>query len=1142
MKALQLPLPTGDLGLDIGNLQRAAADPAHSSWVSASAGSGKTKVLSDRVARLLLRGVLPQRILCLTFTKAAAAEMSVRLMNRLSTWATCGEEKLDAFLAELEGGPIDPARRLRARRLFALVLACPGGMRFQTIHSFAQELLSRFPLEAGVAPHFEVIEEAEAETLRREALHDAFEEAAEGKDEELSRALAHLVGLMAETSLEKILREVGKETARLEEAIARAGSLPALLENLRAALGLAADEDENRLRQEAVREGAFDREKLLQAGRALEAEGGKTSKSFAAVLLSWLEKDEAGRAEDLEAYSAALLTQDGTLRKNILAKGVLEKHPDVESVVKAEAERLSLLQDKLAALQMAAETRSLLTFALHVARLYADKKAARAALDYEDLVGKAEALLRREGIAPWVLYKLDGGIDHILLDETQDTNKGQWEIVRSLVDDYCAGLGARAEVNRTLFVVGDEKQSIYSFRGADAAMFFEAKTYFADGFKAAQKPFLEVPLNVSFRSAPAILRAVDAVFADEALRQGVSHAPVEHVPFRAQGAGRVELWPLFVEEEKGEAAQETWQPPASYETTRNPAVELADAIARKIRAWIEEGVAVYDRALGKERPVQAGDIMILVRKRDALVDHIVRALKAAHIPLAGVDRMVLKEQLAVMDLLALLSFALLPQDDLTLACVLRGPLIGASEEELMRLALGREGSLWESVKASDQKEIAAYLHGVLAKADAQTPLAMLMALLNKPCPADSRSGRRAILKRLGPEAEEAIDELLAAAEAFSARRSPSLQAFVQDMQEGETEVKRELEQAQGRVRLTSIHASKGLEAPICILPDTTSMPDRGKIPKLLWTEEGVPLYVPRETDVSLPQALREAAYEKQKEEDRRLLYVALTRAADRLVVCGHAKEKAKEGGWYALLSRAWGPLNQKETLPEVEKGIAPAILLADYALPAKIERPRKESGREKKSDLPAYFLAPPPPEPSPPRPLVPSRPSGQEPAAASPNAVEAMRRGKILHRLLQSLPELEPERRAAAGRRFLAHPQQALEALQQEETLKEVMALLQAPRFAPFFGPQSRAEVPLVGLAQGRLIAGQVDRLALVGEEVWILDYKTGHLPPEDEAVPAAYREQMEAYRDVLAQIYKGKKIRCFLLWTGGPVLVETGA
>lgn len=1128
----------------VNELQRLAAHPRLSAWVSASAGSGKTKVLADRVTRLLLDQVPPARILCLTFTRAAAAEMSIRLTKRLSKWATCDDATLDEELLDLLGSKPQSGLALASRQLFARVLACPGGMRIQTIHAFAQEILKRFPLEAGLPPHFTVMEDADTQNLRREAMMDMLRRASEGADEAAARALAHLSPLMAEDHLDELLKEIEAQADHLEAAFARHGGSEGVAAAQRSALGFAPDETVSGLYQQACREDAFDRAALTCAARALLEKGGKLYTPRGAAMCAWLEAaDVAGRMALFEDYMRAFFTKEGQPNARTANKEILESLPQVEETIRTETTRLTSVLERVQTLQTLESGAALLTLAQRMMEAYRARKAQRAALDYDDLIARAIAVMQRPGIGPWVLFKLDGGIDHILLDESQDTNPSQWKIVKALAEEFFAGEGAHEDAPRTLFVVGDEKQSIYSFLKADPEAFNAMRGFFAARIRAADKRFEEVPLNVSFRSAPAILRAVDAVFEAERTRAGVSRDPVQHRAFRAEGQGRVELWPLFEAQEEDDkktkraSAPALWNLPLGYEGSSDPAAQLAASLAAQIDAWVRAGTLVYDKDSKAQRPMTPGDVMVLVQRRGPFVDHLVRELKKRDVAVSGVDRMKLTQQLAVMDLLALLQFALLPEDDLNLACVLRGPLIGASEEDLMALAIGRgKDSLWQRLQGAQAYAAwRVYLEAFKQAAQTTPPLQLLVRVLSQPCPAEARSGRRALLGRLGPDAEDAIDELLGAAEAFCQRRVPSLQAFLHWITSTEAEVKRELEQAMGRVRITTVHASKGLEAPVVILPDTVRVPQKAKLAKLLWDETlGLPFYVPSDRRNASLQALREAAYGKQMQEHRRLLYVALTRPADRLLICGYkgASATSFEDSWYALAAAALAPHHQEEAAGDEASILVPSIVLADYALSPRAAAAAKVQAPEKSVSLPDWALRPPPEEPLPPRPLIPSRPSEEDPPAASPGDAR-FARGRLLHRLLQSLPDLPPAKRSEAARRFLANPQHNLAAAQQAELLAETMALVEDPRFAPLFGPQSRAEVPIIGLAGARLISGQVDRLVLTEDQVWIVDYKTNRPPPVKNAdVPRAYRSQMEAYRIVLQALYPQHTVRCFLLWT----------
>jgi ATP-dependent helicase/nuclease subunit A len=1121
-------------------VQRTAADPGASIWVGASAGSGKTTVLVERVLRLLLAGTPPQKILCLTFTRAAAAEMENRVTAALGRWAVCSDHELRTALDDLQNRAPEPAQLITARRLFARALSCPGGMRIGTIHAFGQEILRRFPIEAGLPPHFAVIEEGDARVRQDEARADVLRAASREPESDQGRALRLLVRDLGEHGFEEAMNAVLNERARLASSIAKAGNLENLITQTRTLFKLAPGDTEEKFCREAVNDRILPRKDLLHAARFL-LEGGKTCAARGQKMLDWLALSIEERVASLEVWLDCFFKSDGDFYQSYADKKLQTQHPDLEPLMRREAARLQSVKERIDAARTAESTAAILTLGAELIHRYGARKAAQALLDYDDLIIRANELLHRPGIAPWVLYKLDGGLDHILVDEAQDTSRAQWSIIAALAEEFFSGLGTRPDQNRTLFVVGDEKQSIFSFQHADPDAFAEMRGFFAQRIGEAEKSYKEVPLHMSFRSAPAILRAVDAVFADDHARAGVSLDKVEHFPARDDQAGRVELWPLIPAAEKDKHSDE-WVLPLDYETERDPQAELAAQIAARIKTWLDK----KEKLPGHAQPVAPGDVMILLRRRGRFADLMVRALKQLDVPVTGVDRMKLAKQLAVMDLCALMQFALLPEDDLNLATVLRGPLLGLSEEQLMELAIGRKATLWQSLK-DNAGFIAArdYLQKWLAEADFTTPFAMLAHRLNAPCPGSAISGRQALWARLGPDALDPIDELLNAAQEFSHRHAPSLQSFLHWLLVSDSEIKRELDRGGGpnggQVRIMTVHAAKGLEAPIVFLPDTANVPRAREMPKLLWSDEGVPLYLARRPQVSTARTVWDRARQKQMEEYRRLLYVALTRAADRLYIGGWATNRNEgesfEESWYALARR--GLQNLHEPMTAGEDVPAADIVFADHILP-KIE---KESATKKPSArkiaLPDWGYEPAPTESVAPRPLAPSRMAAEaEPPIASPDIL--FTRGRIIHRLLESLPDVEDARRDSVAAKFLANPQHRLTKDAQKEIAAEVLGLLRNPDYAPLFGSDSRAEVPLAGYIGNQPVAGQIDRLCVRKDGIWIIDYKSNRPPPaRAEDVSKSYIQQLAAYRTVLAEIYPNTPIRCFLLWTYGAKLME---
>lgn len=1145
-------------------LQRRAADPTVSVWVGASAGTGKTKVLTDRVLRLMLAGTAPARILCLTFTKAAAAEMANRIAARLSGWAVADEAALERQLRDLTGSAPTADEVTAARRLFARVLEAPGGMKIQTIHAFCQSLLRRFPLEAGLAPNFEVMDDRTAAELLAGAEQEVLTAARLDPDGALGQAVTVLAAAVSEDEFGRLLQDITMERGRIRRILDRHGGLSGAIAAIGRTLDVPPGTTETDVVREACRDGAFDDAGLRAACRAL-ADSGKTDEARGIGIQAWLDRAD-GRIPGFQEYGLLFLTRDGDMRKALLGKKAAEKDPAALAALQAEAVRLMAVMERLRCVSVARSTAALLTLSEAILATYRRLKDGRALLDFDDLILTASQLLggQRDACA-WVLFKLDGGLDHILVDEAQDTNPEQWAVVKAIAEEFFAGDGAespeRASGSRTLFVVGDDKQSIFSFQRADPAEFARMRRHFQTRITAASGRWSGIDLQISFRSVRAVLAAVDAVFLREAARDGVI-APgqeIRHIPFRRGMAGTVEVWPLVSPAETAEA--EPWTLPLTPEQAARPMARLATLVADQIRHWLDSGEMLPARG----RPLRPGDIMVLVRRRNQFVQQLVRDLKDRGVPVAGVDRMVLTEQLAVMDLMALGRFLLLPEDDLTLATVLKSPLIGFSEEQLFAIAHDRSGRLWPALARKAEEEEAFrpahdWLHGLLAETDFHAPFELFAGLLSRPCPADPRleeggSGRRAILARLGSEAVDPLDEFLTACLAYEREHVPSLQGFLHWLEASQAEVKRELDAGGGpgggRVRIMTVHGSKGLQAPLVILPDTMGVPDQS--PRILWPDgtdrREVPLFAPRRAleDTACRMA-RAAADRRRDQEYRRLLYVALTRAEDRLVVCGYeGSRKAPDGAWYRLVQEALAGMAQERDYDFSQVSPAGWQGKGLHLYDTQIDPPRNDdkdlAEPQASVRLPGWARAPAPEEPTPARPLTPSRPEGVEPPVRSPLGTDdghRFRRGTLIHKLLQVLPEIEPHRRDGAARAWLARPAHGLDPAQQAEIAGEALRVLEDPRFAPLFGPGSRAEVPIVGVVGGRVLSGQIDRLCLTDEAVWIVDYKTNRPPPtREEDVAPLYLAQMAAYRAALRRVYPGRTIRCVLLWTDGPYTME---
>lgn len=1138
-----------DLGSEANALQFKATVPENTVWVGASAGSGKTKVLAERVLRLLLPDGArassdPGKILCITFTKAAASEVLERIMKYLRSWAIAPEDTLSEKLRALLGATPTPAQMAAARSMFARALEVPGGMKIMTIHAFCQSVLARFPMEAGLPAGFEVMEENESRALMTSVRHDMIAdlEAPGPEDEKLRAAFDYLAATKNADDLEHLMTALTGERARLRALRDNHGGMEALCAALYALLDTNPGEKPDSLVKTCL--AGVPAVDLRAALPMLRDDKAKTNQAHFDTLDRFLAAPQETWPSLFDDYRRVFLTADGAARK---AVGIVKDDPRLTSVFAAESDRLQKLDTALRNLETATATESLLRFAFAALDRYENGKRARNRLDYEDLIDCTRRLLSHGGVH-WVQYKLDGGIDHILVDEAQDTNPDQWDIITALYDEFYDGDAAREPALRTTFVVGDEKQSIFSFQRADPDVFDAMRDRLEKRTKNSGHQYADVPMRISFRSAPSILRAVDAVFADPAMRAGVVRADggiVAHEAFRSGKAGLVEIWPLIEPAEK--EAREDWSLPDLNESANDPVALMADRLADRI-ARLLDGEILESQG----RPVRPGDIMILLNRRRPMADAILKALRRREIPVGGIDRMVVGKQLAVMDVLAVLAFVLQPDDDLILATLLKSPLAGLDEDALYTLCRNRETTLWAALKnAPDHKPVADWLGGLLEASGRPSVSSFLHRVLYGACPADPHGGLRAMMARLGPDIRDPLQELLARADAYDAAERRGLQGFLQDAQNDDSEIRRQMEEGGNRVRLMTVHGSKGLEAPIVFMPDTVRATASGnRTESVLWPARsdaaGIPLWAPNaQSRAPLYDRRVQAARARADEEYRRLLYVALTRAGDRLYIGGAQKSAARytdrDKSWYFRCLEAFTPdrIGPVEDMEDGTKRIANRQTDPVATMTA------ATGAQTAPAPLPAWARSPAPAPESPPRPLMPSRPSGEdEPAAASPLLGDTswrFRRGRIIHTLFQFLPDLPREERSKRAKDWLAQPAHALDDAAQTEILESVFAVLNDPSFAPIFTGNARAEVPLTGLlGPHTIVSGQIDRLLVGDNEILAIDYKTNRpAPPTPEGVPQAYRDQMRTYRDVLGRIWPGRTVRCALLWTDGPDLMD---
>ncbi|MBK5934048.1 DNA helicase/exodeoxyribonuclease V subunit A [Rhodovulum imhoffii] len=1082
--------------------QMQAAAPFRSTWLSANAGSGKTRVLTNRVARLLLCDVPPQRILCLTYTKAAASEMQNRLFGELGKWAMLDDAPLAQALADLghEAAPDETTLR-RARRLFARAIETPGGLKIQTIHSFCAALLRRFPLEAGVSPQFVEMDDRAARRLRAEIVEDLADGSRRGAFDAMA---AHYMG----DDLDGLTEEIVRHRTQFPDT-PDATALARLL-------GLS-----ETLTEETLLAQVFTGGESALFGTLLPAlRAGSATDIRAADRLSPLDVT-APTPETLKALEAVFLS--GAKTKTPFSAKV-GRFPTRATRAKLEtgAQALDDLMQRVAdarplRLGLAARERTLALHRFAAAFLpeYDRRKQAHGWLDFDDLILRARALLTDPGVAAWVLFRLDGGIDHILVDEAQDTAPEQWKVIEQLAQEFTAGAGARDET-RTVFVVGDKKQSIYSFQGADPDGFDRMREAFAQRLEGGT-PLQDLTLEYSFRSAPAILNLVDTTF-PEGARAGLGR-DVTHRAFKTDLPGRVDLWPVI--EPADETEPPHWADPVDTLSPEHHAVQLARRMAGEIRAMIDRKETVLDGAV--RRPVSEGDFLILVQRRSDLFHEIIRACKSAGLAIAGADRLKLGGEIAVRDLHATLAFLATPEDDLSLATALRSPLFGWGEGAVYDLAAGREGRhLWQTLRRRGGPEVE-ILTALRDSSDFLRPYELLERILTR------HRGRQNLIARLGPEAEDGIDALLAQALAYERMEVPSLTGFLSWLDSGDVEIKRQLDSAGDRIRVMTVHGAKGLEAPIVILPDTADRPLR---PRNEILPAGLPLW--RTPADDSPPAIAQAAQawrQRQEEERARLLYVAMTRAEQWLIVAAAGRLNKDGQDWYQTV-RA-GMERGGATVHDFPFGAG--LRLENGCWGGRHAAPFRSRGPDALPALPDWATTP---APRPARPHTPLSPSGLGGAkglsAQQPDDTgEPLAWGSWVHLLLEHLPRIAPDARRMAGQTLLAGagaPEPAHAGI-----LAEAEAVLEAPDLAGIFTPDSLAEVEVTAPfpGSGAVMLGAVDRLIVQPDRILAVDYKTNAVVaagPED--VPEGILRQMGAYAAALRQIYPDRPVETAILWT----------
>ena len=1146
--------PRSNIPLVVSQAQAKASDPATSAFVAANAGAGKTHVLVQRVIRLLLDGVPPERILCITFTKAAAANMAQRVFGTLGRWVTLSDAELDAAILATGTTRSDARTRQRARELFACALETPGGLKVQTIHALCTRLLQQFPFEANVPARFSVIDDRDQTEMMERASLAVLLEAARSPDSAIGRALTTAMTSAADVTFKEVVREACLSREHFMAWADQPGGTDAALAQLAATLNVQLDERLEDL-ERAIVDGPLLPRAQWKPTAALLDTGSRTDQEQARRLS--LAADASGSAQ-LEAYLTLFLTEKREPRKSLLTRKLSDAQPDLAQTLSDEAVRIAGLLEKRRAVMHRDRTAALLVIASAVANNYRAEKQQRGLLDYDDLIDKTLALLDNVSSA-WVHYKLDRGIDHVLIDEAQDTSPRQWEIIDRLIAEFTAGEGARDGVRRTIFAVGDEKQSIFSFQGAAPHEFDHRRRALKTRFERAGLRFEPVSFTYSFRSGDSVLRAVTAAFQSSDIYKSITTDAAGMPPHMAlddAAPGLIDLWELEQPDERPE--MEGWQAPFDAVSETSPQVRLARRVQAEISELIRSGTMTGPA--GRRRPLRYGDILILVRRREKTFNAVIQALKYAGIPVAGADRLKLTEHIAVIDLMNLADALLLPRDDLALAVALKSPLFNLDDDDLMTIAAQRRGSLRDALAqhaADDHRLRAAHerLAAYERRARSDTPFTFYAWLLG------GDNGRARMLRRLGPEANDALDEFLELALNYERKAPASLQGFMAWLRAADTDIKRDMEIGRDEVRVMTVHGAKGLEAAVVFMIDTTTSPRDTQRLNLIRVAQGhapphappVNVWAGRKIDDPAPVAAARALMQDETEDEyRRLLYVAMTRAADRLIIGGCQpgnRKEVRENSWYDLIAKGLAASNLH--LTEIPTRFGPVKRYSRDSEIAQDTAASEPAAAEAAAALPGWLRVPVAPETAATMLIRPSdtpdadEARGLSAGEAAEQRARARQRGTLVHRLLQSLPDLADDRRGEAARHYLSRAARDWSAAERDDLAERVLALLSDARFAPVFAAGSRAEVSIIGRIPrpGRpplLVSGQIDRLIVSDAGITIVDYKTNHATPRRaEDVPGPYVRQLALYRAVLGKLHPGRPLRAALLWTESLEMME---
>jgi ATP-dependent helicase/nuclease subunit A len=1116
--------------------QKIASNPDYNVWVSASAGTGKTKVLIDRILRLLLKGNSIDKILCITFTKVAAQEMINRLSSILARWSILEDADLAKELFLLNEEEPTTEEISLAKQLFANFIDNPQKINIQTIHSFCQNILNNFPIEANIMSGFKVIEPDYAQELKKQAIESVlntkiFDDSLEIKNT-LTTIVKHISALDFENKISSILNYPEKMDILQDKYnlnIDFESFKLNLYEELKAKQGISA---ESILQQ--YFDGSFNKLAFLEIISIAQGTKNKLSASFDINKLFWflnLPKDEQIKNKDV--WEKVFYTTSGSIRKKIVNEGFLKELQDgqalwVKQVIEEELLRLEKLRNEYKN-QISAEINlAFMQLAYEIYKAYENIKLSLGVLDFNDLIIKTHKLLNKSLVIPWILYKLDNKISHILVDEAQDTNPLQWDIIRVFVEEFFTGSSSNQE-NRSIFVVGDVKQSIYSFQGASPEYFNVIKALFKEKVKNAEKIWHQVPMNTSFRSSSGVISAVNHITSNLFSQNDNIYKEEDftHLAHNQNLGANIEIWPLLVDDNK----EEKWR---RYKN-------LATAIVKKIKKLNQDGVSY-------------GDILILYRKREGnpTLNYLVKFLKESEIPVLGVDKLNLSEHLAVNDLIALAKFLLQQNDDFSLACVLKSPIFNLKDDDIFNLKITNSSSLFNSLNQEKYIHIYNKLNKWVSLVDYIPVYDLFFHILYV------EKNFTNFLNSFGNEVQDILMEFMNLILQFNERTQSknisNLQIFLEFITKGDHKISRDSSSKKDMVNLMTIHASKGLESRVVFILNDLDAKSQNDI--ILYNENpSTPLLLLKlskdyQNDYTNQIVLKQKNY--QLKELARLFYVAITRAKEQLYICSVAKQAPDENEdkanhlWWQILNNA---INNnvffEHNLSALESDFFDEklgfVTKKAFCISQATPLIKKEIFSQNSINfIPQWCFKEAPKEQNPTKPLSPSKIDFEEKYFSSPLSQmdekknNLINKGLLVHKILEQINYLSDYKEIEL---FINNILNGYAEQLTEQSIIEIKnnihSLLNKKELMFLWENKGMAEVGISGQInynnELNIVSARVDKIIKIDNKLWVIDYKYAKKPnlPSKKHI-----KQMEIYKSILKNIYPECDISGLIIYT----------